>query len=179
MTMARAGATGWLLLQAQPAAAGELTRVAVCQLQGADLPQGGVLWLSELMQDEAGKADSVEVVGRLLACGGDAGTAAVAARAVGADRVITGRLVRAGDLFVVDLELVSVSTGAVERKESAEVIASPLDPRPAVRVATQRLLGIGGDGTLPESFLSVSSTPAGAKVYLGGCSRGAHRSDCA
>lgn len=166
-----AGAVGSLGLQASPSAA-EALRLAVCRLQGADLPQGGMLWLSALVREEAAKANSLAVAGDLLSCGDDAGSAAATARSVGADRVIAGRLARAGDLFVVELQLVSAATGVVERQESAQLVASPLDPRLAVRVATQRLLGIGGDGALPESTISVSSTPAGAKVYLGGLLEG-------
>ena len=152
-------------------AAGE-ARIAVFRLGGTDLPEGGSSWLSELIQQEVAKADSVGVIEQLLEPRTDLTDVAAAAREVGASLAITGRVAVVADLFVVDLLLINATTGAVMAETTVEVVDSPLDPRMAVRAAAQRLIGIGGHETLPESFISVSSTPPGAKVFVGGLMEG-------
>ena len=57
----------------------------------------------------------------------------------------TGQLVTVADLFVVELSLLNTISGKVEANQTIEVVASPLDPRSTIRVATRQLLGISLD----------------------------------
>jgi hypothetical protein len=147
------------------------TLIAVCRLAGEDLPRSTTAWLSELIKEEAARADSLRTMDGLLDCGVLTDGIELA-RGSGADKLITGRVAIVADLFVIELSLLSATSGVLEAREVVEVVASPLDPRTAVRVAAQRLLGIGGEDALPESQINVSSTPTGAKVYVAGLLEG-------
>ena len=145
-------------------------RIAVCNLEGEGLPRGATSWLSELITGEIAKADSLTAT-ETLECGSDTDAIDLGRRA-GAAKVITGRVVTVADLFVVELTLLNTTSGEVEASQTVEVVEAPLDPRSTIRVATQQLLGIGGESTLPQAWISVSSTPAGARVYVGGLLEG-------
>ena len=154
------------------ASAGDPMRVAVCEQGGEDLPQGSAAWLSQLVRDEVAKADTLAVEEGLLSCGPGPASAAAAAPAAGMDKAVTGSFASVADLFAVELRLVDAQTVAIEAEENVEIVEAPLDPRTAVRVAAQRLVGIGGHDTLPESHIKVSSTPPGANVFVGGLLEG-------
>lgn len=141
-------------------------RIAVCNLAGEGLPRGATSWLSELITREIEKTDNLTTTG-MLECGSDTKRALDLGRQAGAAKVITGRVVTVADLFVVELSLLNTTSGKTEANQTVEVVASPLDPRSTIRVATQQLLGIGGESAFPEAWISVSSTPPGAKVYVG------------
>jgi|GEM_PF-3533853 hypothetical protein len=151
---------------------GDRVRVVVCQLTGTDLPRSGLQYLSELVQQEVAKAESLKVIQNLLICGSSVESVVAAARTTGASMAISGRIARVGDLFVVELKLVNVEISRIEAEESVELVSPLLDPRIAVRTATQRLVGIGGWDTLKESYVNISSTPGGAKIFVNGLLEG-------
>lgn len=164
-------AASWANEGVAPATAGEPIRITVCSLGSEGLPQGTASWLSELITKEIGKADSLTTTG-VLECGNDSRRAVEVGRRAGAAKVITGRVASVADLFAVELSLLNTASGVTEASQTIEMVASPLDPRTAIRVATQRLLAIGGETTLPEGRISVSSSPTGAKIYMGGLLEG-------
>ena len=65
--------------------------VLVCRLSGGDLPVSGLEYLSELVQQEVTRTESLVVVKDLATCARP-NSAAVTARAAGAHKVITGRV---------------------------------------------------------------------------------------
>ena len=148
-----------------PVGVNSLRRIAVCHLQGDDLPQSPMWWVSELIQREVGKADSLGVVKELLAFNPEAEEVRAAA-AVGADKVITGRVASIARSFVVELRLIDVESKKVEAQERLVVPDSLLDPLMAVRITVQRLLHMGGVDSIPEAYINISSTPEGAKVFV-------------
>lgn len=143
------------------------TEIAVCGMEGAGLPPSTTTWLSRLVIAEVNKADSLRAIGDVLECGRDLRAALSLAQNIRAELLVVGRVAILADLFAIELELFDVASGALVARENAEIAASPLDPRLAVRVAIQRLLKLGGQGALPESHINVSSTPPGARIYLG------------
>ena len=159
--------------EAVPASAeGETSLVLVCRLSGRDLPISGLEYLSELVQLEVARTESLVVVPDLVTCGTGPDSAAAAARAIGAGKVITGRVASLGDLYVVELSLVDAERSRTERHEEVEFIGDLRDLRVPVRTAAQRLLGTGGRTSLSESFVHISSTPPGARVLLDGLLEG-------
>ena len=149
-----------------------LTWVAVCGMVGEGLPRATTSWLSSLVIAEVNKADSLRAIEEMLDCSRDLGEALTLARTTPAEKLIVGRVATIADLFAIELNLFDMASGARLGREAVEVTASPLDPRLAVRVATQRLLKLGGQGTLPESHINVSSTPPAARIYIGGLLEG-------
>ncbi len=145
--------------------------VLVCRLSGGDLPVSGLEYLSELVQQEVTRTESLVVVKDLATCARP-NSAAVTARAAGAHKVITGRVALLGDLYLVELALVDADLGLTERREEVEFIGELRDLRVPVRTAAQRLLGTGGRTSLSESFIHISSSPPGARVLLNGLLEG-------
>lgn len=86
---------------------GELL-VLVCLLSGRDLPVSGLEYLSELVQQEVTRTESLVVVKDLATCARP-DSAAVTARAAGAHKAITGRVALLGDLYLVELALVMLT----------------------------------------------------------------------
>ena len=111
-----------------PADAGMVsTLIAVCRLAGEDLPRSTTAWLSDLIKEEAARADSLRTMDGLLDCG-DLTDGIELARGSGADKLITGRVAIVADLFVIELSLLSATSGLLEAREVVEVVPSPLDP---------------------------------------------------
>ena len=95
---------------------GTRVRVVVCQLTGTDLSRSGLQYLSELVQQEVAKAESLNVTQDLLICGSSVESVVAAARTIGARMAISGRVARVGDLFVIELKLVNAQTGLIEAR---------------------------------------------------------------
>jgi len=131
----------------------EQIRVLVCGLSGADLPVSGLEYLSEMVQQEVTRSESLAVVEDLGRCGARPDSAAAMARAAGATKAIAGRVASLGGLYFVELSFIDAALGRVERREEVEFIGKLRSLRIPVRTAAQRLLGTGGRTSLRESLL--------------------------
>lgn len=159
-------------------------RAAVFRIEGKDIPESGLDFLSELVRQEVAKSDSLIVLDRTfsadpdqmhvfaLETGDTAAALLVHAGHLGVDKVVTGTIARLGDLYIIELRMIDVASGQVERAEIAEFVGELRDIRIPVRTVAQRLVGIGGFETLKDSYLHISSTPTGAKVFIDGLLEG-------
>ncbi|NKB66605.1 MAG: PEGA domain-containing protein [Candidatus Latescibacteria bacterium] len=143
--------------------AGSPTRLAVQRLSGGDIP--GLDFLSELVRQEIAKDDSLVVLESVL-------TAPIDPVDLNIDKIVAGHIIRLGDLHLIELRLVDVVSGQIERREETEFVGPLKDIRTPVRAVAQRLAGIGGFETLRDSHLHISSVPPGAGVFLNGLLEG-------
>jgi hypothetical protein len=150
----------------------EPTLIAVCKLSGDGLPASAITWLSQMVAREVDRSRLFATATELVDCGTGVEAALSKVRESNASLMVIGEIAGVADVFAVRLSLFDVESGVVEREETIELLQSPLDPRFAIRVAAQRLLGTGGHRTLPESHINISSSPPGASVFVEGLLEG-------
>ena len=139
--------------------------LAVLRLDGGDIPEAGLDFLSELVRQEIAKADSFAVLGRVLPAPADA-------EGLDIDKIVAGSIIRLGDLHLIELRLLDAASGQIEGSEQTEFVGPLKNIRTPVRAVAQRLVGIGGFETLRDSHLHISSVPSGAGVFLDGLLEG-------
>ncbi|HCM26139.1 MAG: hypothetical protein A2Z99_07885 [Treponema sp. GWB1_62_6] len=102
----------------------------------------------------------------------DPGLPAEGGKLAGARKLISGKIGLLGNLIIITLSLVDVTTGATEKVVTEEFLGAKEDIRKPVRIAAQKLLGIRGIEVKQGSFLSVEADPAGMDVFVNGLFEG-------
>jgi len=128
--------------------------VLVEELQAEDIPLSGRRILSDLIFEEFAKADSFNAVREESA-------------AHDIEKTVTTHISRLGRLFIIEMQIVDVASGAVEKRQTSEFTGELEQLRRSVRAAAQSLIGIGGFDEAKSTFIDFVSRPTGARVYLG------------
>lgn len=153
-------------------------RIAVIELHAPDIPISGAAILTDFIRQELLKGEGITVLDRIntnkvleeqrLHMSGiiSDSTLVQAGKLLGVEKIIFGKIGNLGNLHLISLQMVDVETGSIERVVEENYIGQIEQLTTAVRAAAQRLLGIGGENTIRETTLRISSTPAGARAYL-------------
>lgn len=88
--------------------------------------------------------------------------------ALGVKYLVTGRIGKLGNLYLVNLWMIDVESGGVVSNEIEEYTGNLEELRNPVRSCIQKLLKIEGIELKKETYLSVNSNPEGAMVYING-----------
>ena len=167
-------------LPARPARA----TVAFLGFQSGDIAPSGLAILADLVRHEISIAPRYELVERAgleallaeqelgLSDAFDPGKAPVVGRLAGAEKLVAGSVGILGSLYIINLRMFDVATGAVERSQVEEYIGALEDLRKPVRIAAQKLLGIPGIEVNQGEFISVETDPPGVGVYVNGLFEG-------
>lgn len=86
---------------------------------------------------------------------------------LGVEKMVTGSLSGLGELLILDIQLINVTTGLIENNESIEHFGRIEDIVSPLRKATKSLL-IGGEAANEGSFIYFQSNPPGAVIYVDG-----------
>ena len=144
---------------------GDGETILVCSLLGQDISQTGLQYLTDLVRTEVAKT-AYTISRQELFYDGDIEALNKAARHVKIDQVLVGRIAMIADLFMVELQIIDCNDSSILSTATVEVLNPAPDARFLVRTATQRLLGIGGHDAIRQSYLKISSTPTGSKVFV-------------
>jgi len=154
------------------------TSIAVLELSAPDISASGRAILTDLIRQELLKGEGITLIDRLhieevlterdLQDLGllDEATLKKTGKLMGAEKIVSGQVGNLGDLYMITLQMLDVETGQIIRLVE-ESYTGPVERLTIpIRASAQRLLGIGGEGTLKPTLLRIASTPAGARVYV-------------
>jgi len=166
-----------------PLSAAEKKKTAVLDFQSADISASGLMILSELVRNEVAKSREFELLesGQMYQVIKDkkidtAGLinskfARAMGMALGVDKIMTGSIGILGKLYIVNIWLIDVDTGRIEKHETEEYVGPIEQIRVPVKTAAQRILSIQGI-ELKETVINITSKPEGAGVYINGLFEG-------
>jgi len=158
--------------------------LAFLGFQSGDIAPSGLGILADLVRHEISIAPGFELVERAdlsellveqelrLTDAFDPAKAPAIGRLAGADKLVAGSVGILGSLYIINLRMIDVATGTVERSVVEEYIGALEDLRKPVRIAAQKLLGIPGIEVNQGEFISVATDPPGVGVYVNGLFEG-------
>jgi hypothetical protein len=164
--------------------AAQASSVAFLGFDSGDISPSGLAILAQLVRHEISIAPHYELVERSgleallaeqelrLSDAFDPGKAPAIGRLAGADKLVAGTIGILGSLYIINLRMVDVASGKVERSQVEEYIGALEDLRKPVRIAAQKLLGIPGIEVNQGEFISVETDPPGVGVYVNGLFEG-------
>lgn len=86
---------------------------------------------------------------------------------LGIQKMVTGTLSGLGSLYILDLQLIDVATGEIEKIESVQHVGEIEDLIAPLRETTRTLV-LGTTASTLETAFYITSTPAGAQVFIDG-----------
>ncbi|HMA99560.1 MAG TPA: CsgG/HfaB family protein [Spirochaetota bacterium] len=140
--------------------------------------------LSELVRSELLKAANYKLVDRsqtsevlkeqqLQQSGlADSKTLARLGQLLGANKLAYGALGQLGELYIINLKIIDVPSGQVEKEVTEEFVGKKEDLRLPVKKAAQKLIGFKGLDLKKDTCINFISKPAGIGVYINGLFEG-------
>jgi hypothetical protein len=166
------------------AAPSERIPVAFLGFESTDILPSGRFILAELVRHEISIAPRYELVERSdldalldeqelrVSDAFNPSKVPIIGKLAGADKLVLGQVGILGTLYIINLRMIDVATGKVERSQVEEFIGAVEDLRKPVRIAAQKLLGIPGIEVNQGEFISVETDPPGVGVYVNGLFEG-------
>jgi TolB-like protein len=151
--------------------------VAVIDLSGKNVPESGIVALSNVVRRELVRIGNFNVVDRgnmetILQEQGFQQTGCTSQECIvqvgkilGVQKMVSGNIGQLGKKFIIDLQITDVQTGKIEKIETEEFIGEIENLDKSVILVTRRLTGVSGE-ELKEALIYINSEPKGAKVYI-------------
>lgn len=158
--------------------------IAVIDIDSQDLSKSACISLSNVVRKELLKTGNFRVVDRNnmqeildehgfqqsglctdLACMVKLG------QLLGVRKMLGGSIGKLGKKYIIDLKLVDVETGQIEKMESENYVGAVEELDNPISIVTRKIIGIA-DKIDKKTFIYVSSNPEGSKVYLNGDLKG-------
>ncbi len=164
-------------------AQGKIT-VAVFEIEAKYVSPSGVDILTNVVRSEILKLQEYDLVDRDLmskalkeqnfqySSSTSVESIVKAGKILGIKKIITCNIGKLGSLYIINLQMIDVESGKIEKSETNEFIGELEYLRTPVRNSVQKLISINEKGISTGSFINISSEPKGAKVYVNGIFKG-------